>query len=316
MKNSRTRRSCALFSALFALLFIFIMAISASAQAPTDYSKIEIKTTKISNNFYVLQGAGGATGVLAGPDGVLVVDTEYAPMAEKIVAAIKQISTSPIRMVINTHVHPDHTGGKEYFGKLGAVIIARPELRERLMHPSVGATGVTPPVAPDIALPVITYTGQLTFHMDGEEVDAIPVPRAHTDGDTMLHFHVADAIMTGDFYRAIGYPNIDRVNGGSLNGLIAGLDAVIAMAGPNTKIVPGHGAVTVDKATVVEHRAIVVGVRDRVAKMIKDGKTSDEVVAAHVTADYDAKVLPAAPNGDRMADRFVAQVYAELKAGK
>jgi cyclase len=264
----------------------------------------------------VLQGAGGATGVLAGPDGVLVVDTEYAPMADKIVAAIRQISPAPIRFVINTHVHGDHTGGNEYFGKLGAAIIARPELRDRLIHPAPGANGVAGAAAPDIALPVLTYTGQLTFHMDGEEVDAIQIPRAHTDGDTILHFHVADAIMTGDFYRAIGYPNIDRVNGGSLNGLIAGLDAVIAMAGPNTKIVPGHGAVTVDKAAVVEHRAIVVAVRDRVAKLIKDGKTSDEVVAAHVTADYDAKIPPAAPNGDRNADRFVGQVYAELKAGK
>jgi cyclase len=313
MKNSRNVRSYALFSALFALFFI--VAISALAQAPTDFSKVEIKTTKVTNNFYVLQGQGGAIGVLAGPDGVLVVDTEYAPLTEKIVAAIKNISTSPIRFVINTHVHGDHTGGNENFGKLGATIFARPELRDRLMHPAPGANGAAIPPAPDAALPVVTYTGPLTFHLDGEEVDAIPVPRAHTDGDTMLHFHVADVIMTGDFYRSAGYPNIDRVNGGSLNGMIEGLGAVVALAGPNTKIVPGHGA-TVDKAAVAAHRDIILGVRDRVAKMIKDGKTSEEIVAAHVTADYDAKVVPAAPNADKMADRFVGQVYAELKAGK
>ncbi len=311
MKNSRTRRFYALFSALFALLFL--VAISASAQAPPDFSKVQIKTTKITNDFYTLQGQGGTIGVLTGPEGVLVVDTEFAPLTDKIVAAIKAISNAPIRFVIDTHVHGDHTGGNENFGKLGATIFARPELRDRLMHPAPGANGVAGKPAPEIALPVVTYTGPITFHLDGEEVDAIPVPRAHTDGDTMLHFHNADIIMTGDFYRAIGYPNIDRTNGGSLNGMIDGLAAVVAMAGPNTRIIPGHGP-TVDRAAVAAQRDMILGVRDRVEKMIKEGKTLDEVLAAHVTADYDANVAPAAANGDRMADRFVGQVYAELKA--
>ena len=181
------------------------------------------------------------------------------------------------------------------------------------MHPAPGANGVSPKPAPEIALPVVTYTSPITFHMDGEEVDAIPIPQAHTDGDTILHFHVADVIMTGDFYRSIGYPNIDRTNGGSLNGMIDGLAAVVALAGPNTKIIPGHGP-NVDRAAVAAQRDMILGVRDRVAKLIKEGKTSEEVLAAHVTADYDAKVAPATRTGDRMADRFVGQVYADLKA--
>jgi glyoxylase-like metal-dependent hydrolase (beta-lactamase superfamily II) len=244
-----------------------------------------------------------------------MVDTQFAPLTDRIVAAIKQISPNPIRFVVNTHVHPDHTGGNANMGKMGATILARDELRDRLINPAPGANGQPGTPAADVALPVITYENKITFHMDGETIDLIPIRKAHTDGDTMVYFHNADIIMTGDFYRSIGYPNIDRVNGGSLDGMIAGLGQIVALAGPNTKIIPGHGA-NVDRAAVMAHRDMIIGVRDQVAKLMKEGKTADEVVAAHPTADFDGKVLPAAPNGDRMADRFVGQLYAELKPGK
>ena len=215
---------------------------------------------------------------------------------------------------MNTHVHGDHTGGNENLAKLGATIFARDELRERLMNPApVNGQAGTP--APAMGLPVVTYENKVTFHMDGETIDLIPIRKAHTDGDTMVYFHNADILMTGDFYRSIGYPNIDRVNGGSLEGMIAGLGEVVALAGPHTKIIPGHGA-TVDRAAVMAHRDMIIGVRDQVAMLMKQGKSSDEVVAAHPTSSFDSGVLPAAPNGDKMADRFVAQVYAELKPGK
>ncbi len=309
MKILRTRRSHAAFSAL--LVFSFLMAASAYAQQPVDFSKIEIKTTKIADHFYTLEGRGGRIGVLAGPDGVLMVDTEFAPLTGKIVAAIRQISTSPIRFVVDTHVHGDHTGGNENLGKLGATIFARKQLRNRLMHPSPGANGVTPKPAPDIALPVVTYDEPVTLHMDGEQVDLIPVPRAHTDGDTMVHFHEANVIMTGDFYRSVGYPNIDRVNGGSLNGMLAGLSAVVALAVPDTKIVPGHGPI-VDRTAVTAHRDMIIVLRDRVAKLIQEGKTSEEVIAAHPTSDFDAKI----PTAAQTANRFIGQLYAELKAAQ
>lgn len=312
MKPSPIRRSLTALTGL--LILSLFAAASARAQAP-DFSKVEIKTTKITDNFSTLEGQGGTIGVLSGPDGVLLVDTQFAPLTEKIVAAVKQISPSPIRFVINTHVHGDHTGGNENLGKLGATIFARAELRDRLIKPAPGANGQPGTPAAAIALPVVTYESPITFHMDGETVDAIPIPKAHTDGDTMVYFHNANVIMAGDFYRSIGYPNIDRVNGGSLNGMIEGLSAVIALAGPNTKIVPGHGP-TVDKAAVIAHRDIIIGVRDRVAKLMQEGKTSEEVVAAHPTADFDSKVPPAAPNGERNGDRFVGQLYAELKQNK
>jgi cyclase len=321
MKNNRNWSSRALLSAIFAMLSIVTISINARSQtaapapAAPDYSKVVIKTTKITNNFYELEGQGGNIGILTGPDGILVVDTEFAPLTGKIVAAIKQVSTAPIRFVINTHVHGDHTGGDENFAKLGATIFAREELRERLAHPAPGANGAPGTPAPQGALPIVTYNAPIKFHMDGEEADAIPILHAHTDGDTMVRFHVANVIMSGDFYRSAGYPNIDRVNGGSLNGMLDGLAILISIAGPNTRIIPGHG-VPVDRAAVTAHRDMILAIRERVAKLLEQGKTADEVLAAHVTSDYDAKVPVAADNGEKYADRFVGQLYAELKAAK
>jgi cyclase len=217
--------------------------------------------------------------------------------------------------VVNTHVLGYNTGGNENIGKMGATILARDELRDRLINPAPGANGQPGTPAPGIALPMITYENKITFHMDGETIDLIPIRKAHTDGDTMVYFHNADVIMTGDFYRSIGYPNIDRVNGGSLDGMIAGLGQIVALAGPNTKIIPGHGP-TVDRSAVQAHRDMILGVRNEVAKLMQQGKSADDVVAAHPTSTFDASVPPAAPNGDKNADRFVGQLYAELKPMK
>jgi cyclase len=315
MKITRIKISLVVLAALFSMAALTYAqapgAAPAPAPAPPDFSKVEIKTTKITNNFYTLEGQGGMIGVLAGPDGVFMVDTQFAPLSGKIAAAIKQISSSPIRFIVNTHVHPDHTGGNENFGKMGATIFSREELRGRLANPNPAPDGTPGKPAPPAALPVVTYRGRVTFHMDGEDVELIPIQRAHTDGDTLVYFHGANVLMTGDFYRSIGYPNIDRANGGSLNGMIDGLGVVIGMAGPNTKIIPGHGP-TVDRAAVIAHRDMILGVRDRVAQLIQQGKTPEEVVAAHPTSDYDSKV-PTVPG---TTDRFVGQVYAELKGAK
>ena len=311
MKRS-TRSSIPAMLLAFALAIVSLGAQGRAAQAPAqpaaaapDFSKVEIKTTKIGPNFYVLEGQGGAIGVLTGPDGILMVDSQFAPLTEKIVAAIRQISDSRIRFVINTHVHGDHTGGNENLAKMGVTVVARDELRARLAAP---ATGPKPPPA---ALPLITFRGPVTIHMNGEDVQLIPVPVAHTDGDTMVRFPGVDVIMTGDFYRSVGYPNIDRANGGTLNGLIAGLNAVIDAAGPATKIIPGHGAI-VDKTGVAAHRDMVIAVRDRVAPLVRQGKTQEEVVAAKPTSEYDARV----PQAAQTSDRFVGQLYAEIKGAR
>jgi cyclase len=297
--------------ALVVLAAMFGMVALTYAQAPPDFSKVEIKTTKVADNFYTLEGQGGTIGVLAGPDGIFLVDTQFAPLTGKIVAAVKQISPNPIRFVVNTHVHGDHTGGNENLGKMGAVIFAREELRNRLMNPNPAANGTPVPPAPAVALPVITYRGRVTFHMDGEEAELIPIQRAHTDGDTLIYFHNDNVLMTGDFYRSIGYPNIDRANGGTLNGMLDGLGVVIGIAGPNTKVIPGHGP-TVDRAAVIAHRDMILAVRDRVAELVKQGKSPEEVLAAHPTSEFDSKV----PMVTGSSDRFVGQLYAELKPAK
>ena len=300
-------RIATLRSVFLAVTALAVLAVSAAAQQ-TDFSKVEIKTTKITDNFYALEGQGGRIGVLAGPDGVLMVDGQFAPLTEKIVAAIKQISPQPIRFLVNTHVHGDHTGGNENFAKMGAIIYSRPQLRDRLAHPRTNAQGNTPRPAPEMALPKVTYNERATWHMNGEEVELIAIPRAHTDGDTLVRFPANDVIMTGDFYRSVAYPNIDRINGGSLNGMINGLGVVIGTAGPNTKILPGHGPI-VGRDAVVAHRDMMLGVRDAVAKLIREGKSEQEVIAANPAGPFESKVQQ--PGESR--DRFVAQVYAELK---
>jgi glyoxylase-like metal-dependent hydrolase (beta-lactamase superfamily II) len=288
---------------------IALCAALAHAQGAPDFSKVEIKANKVTDKFYTLDGQGGTIGVLFGPDGVFMVDTQFAPLSDKIAAAIKRLTPQPIKFIVNTHVHGDHTGGDENFGKMGATIISREELRYRLAHPNPNANGTPGVPTPAIGLPKMTYREMLTLRMNGEEIQLIAIPRAHTDGDTLVYFPGLDVIMTGDFYRSIQYPNVDRANGGSLQGLLDGLGLVIGRAGPNTKIIPGHGP-TVDRAAVIAHRDIAMMVRDRVARLVDQGKSEDEVVAAKVTADLDAKIQEAAMTGDR----FVRQVYAELKA--
>src|SRR5579871_1661382 len=172
--------------ALLLVVAALAKGVAARAQGAPDFSKVEIKTNKLADNFYTLDGQGGEIGVLTGPDGVLMVDAQFAPLSQKIAAAIHQVSDKPIRFLINTHVHADHTGGNENFAKMGATILARPELRERLIHPAPAANGAATPASPAGALPVITYDAPVTIHMDGEDVRLIPIPRAHTDGDTLV----------------------------------------------------------------------------------------------------------------------------------
>ena len=307
-KMLRTRR-CGIW--VTALTLVAGSGVRMRAQQP-DFSQVQIKTTKVASNFYTLEGQGGTIGVLTGPDGVLMVDAQFAPLSDKIVAAIKQISDVRIRFLVNTHVHGDHTGGNENIGKLGAVIIARENLRTRLAKPAPQANGQPGVPAPPIALPVLTYDGALTIHMDGEDVQLIAVPVAHTDGDTMVYFPNANVLMTGDFYRSTGYPNIDRANGGTMNGMLAGFDLILKTGRPDTKIIPGHGA-TVDKAAVTAHKAMMVAVRDKVAALTRQNKTQEEVIAAKPTSEFDAKVTGATP---MTADRFVGQLYQELKSAR
>jgi glyoxylase-like metal-dependent hydrolase (beta-lactamase superfamily II) len=287
---------------------LLVGPIAAARQAP-DFSKVEIVTTKIADSFYALEGQGGRIGVLTGPDGVFMVDSQFAPLTERIVAAIRHLSDRPIRFLVDTHVHGDHTGGNQNLARMGATILARTSLRTRLLSPNPPAAGgPPPPPAPPEALPTITYDGRVTLHVNGETVELIPLPLAHTDGDTAVRFLRANVLMTGDVFRSVGYPNIDRANGGTLRGILDAFDTLVDLAGPATRVLPGHGPVT-DRTAIVAHRDMTVAVRDRVTKLMQEGKSLEETVAARPTADYDERTGNAAAS----ADRFVGQVYAELR---
>jgi len=290
---------------------VLAAATGAFAQQRPDFSKVEIKTTQIADNFYTLEGQGGMISVLTGPDGVLLVDSQFAPLTEKLVEAIKKISDKPIRFLVNTHVHGDHTGGNENFAKLGAVIFSREQLRARLEHPNPAADGTPGKPAPAQALPVVTYDDPVTLHVDGEHVRLLPIRNAHTDGDTLVSFPEHDILAVGDYFRSVGYPVVDLNNGGSLAGILEGLRATIDRAGPNTKVIPGHGPVT-DRKALVAQRDLILAVRDKVASLVAQNKTLEEVLAAKLTADIDAQV----PQAEQSSERFVKWLYAEVKATK
>jgi len=310
------------------LLVLVTICLSTWGQG-IDYAKIEILTEKIGPNLYMLSGsagadpghedaAGGRIGILAGPDGIFMVDAQYAQITDKVLAAIRKISSEPIRFLVNTHVHPDHTAGNANFVKMGALLFAREELREEMLRPPARAGNVASEGDP-ARLPVVTYGmgNPVKLRMDGEIVDLIPVRAAHTGGDTMIRFENADVIMIGDFYRNYGYPFIDTNNGGTLKGALEALDVTMKLAGPNTKLVPGHGTV-INRTDIAPYRDMILGVQAKVQQMITEGKSEQQVLAAKVTAPYDAKVpggLSRAGTGTS-ADRFVSMVYSQLKGGK
>jgi len=287
-----------------------IASARAQQQPQPDFSKVEIHATQLSQDFYTLEGQGGTISVLAGPDGVLLVDSQFAPLTARLVAAIRQITDRPIRFLIDTHVHPDHTGGNENFAKLGTVIFARDQLRARLEHPGPAADGSPGKPAPAAALPVVTYDAPVTIHMNGEDVRLIPIRVAHTDGDTVVSFPAHDILAVGDIFRSVGYPYCDLSSGGSLGGMIDGLGTLISLTGPKTRVIPGHGAIT-DHSGLVAQRDLIVAVRAKVAALIAAGDGIDEVIAARPTADFDAQVQ----QGTQTAERFVRWVYTEVKAG-
>ena len=268
----------------------------AAAPAGPDFSKVEIKPHQVAGNVYYLEGQGGNVGVLVGDDGVLMIDDQFAPLTDKIMAAVKKLSTKPVRLLVNTHVHGDHTGGNENVGKLGINILAHDNVRVRLAK---GVNGGAP--SPAVALPVMTFGDKMALHLDGEDIEVGKLPPAHTDGDIYIRFPKADVIHVGDVFRTVGYPGVDGGNGGTVKGTIAALKMIEDMAGPNTKIIPGHGVV-VSKAEVAAFRTATIEAQKRVGDLIKQGMTVEQVTAANPVADLVPKFVTSGPRAGRRRD--------------
>jgi cyclase len=260
-----------------------------SANAQQNYDKVEIKTEKLSPTTYVLFGAGGNIGVSVGEDSVFIIDDQFAPLTPKIQAAIKTLTDKPVQFVLNTHWHGDHTGGNENFGKAGALIVAHENVRKRMSSEQmIEFLRSKVPAAPKAALPVVTFSQDVAFHLNGDEIFAFHVPKAHTDGDAIIHFRKSNIIHMGDTFFNGFYPFIDFSSGGTPDGLIACADRVLSIADDKTKIIPGHGPMS-NKAELKVYRDMVATVWGRVSKLVKEGKKLDEILAAKPTADYDER---------------------------
>ena len=295
----------------------------------TPWDKIAIMVTaKMSANLFVLHGSegldpahpdasGGRVMALFGPDGVLMVDTENRQVAEKTLATVRSFTDAPIKVVVNTHIHSDHTGANAFFAKQGALIFSQDNLRAEMLRPPPRANGQPAP-APDMAgVPVGIYSynpaapGQpaVTFNMNGETVDLIPMMPSHTAGDTIVRFRKADVIYIEDFYRNFGYPFADQANGGSIKGMLDAVDLIEKLAGPDTTLIPGHGTL-VKKNDLLAYRAMLVDILAKVTTLRKQGKALKEVLAANLTAPYDKTT-----QGDtqQSKDRFITEAYDEVK---
>ena len=290
-------------------LIIISCLVATSAFAQQDFSKVQIETIPVANGVYMLVGSGGNIGLSVGPDGAFLIDDQYAPLTDKILKSISAVTDEPVRFLINTHWHGDHTGGNENIGKGGAIIVAHDNVRKRMAKGQfMKVFNFNIPPAPPNALPVITFTDSVTFHWNNETLEVVHSKSAHTDGDAVIYFKNGNVVHIGDLLFNGIYPFIDAGSGGSMEGLIAGVDQVLARIDDNTKVIPGHGPLG-NKADLRAYRDMLADVHVRMTELIKAGKNLDEIVAAKPTADYDAKW----GGGFLKPDQWVKIVYAAMQ---
>ena len=291
-------------------LAVVLALVAAPVLAQQDFSKVEVKAEKVAEGIYMLTGSGGNLGLSVGRSGTYLIDDQYAPLTEKILAAIRVITPDPVRFVVNTHWHPDHTGGNELLARAGAVIVAHDDVRVRLATPqNLPAYETRVPASPRSALPVVTFDDTLTLHLNGDRLTLLHVPSAHSDGDVLAWWEDANVVHLGDVYYADAYPFVDVAGGGSLAGLVAAIETVLSRADAETVVVPGHGPVG-GRADLAAYRDMLVTVGTRVRALVEQGRSADEVVAARPTATLDERY----GKGGASADRFVRMLYEDLAA--
>ena len=283
------------------------LVVALPAHAQQDLSKVEIKPQQLAPGVAVLFGAGGNIGLSYGEDGTILIDDQFAPLTAKIQKAVTDLGATPVKYLINTHWHYDHSGGNENLGKAGAIIMAHDNVRVRMAAGATIAGNVVPPAA-KVALPVITYADGVKLHLNGEEVRVIHMPAGHTDGDSIIHWTKSNVIHMGDlFFFQVTFPFIDGGSGGNVRGIVAAADKALAIANNQTRIIPGHGAVAT-KADLQKYRDMVAEIIAKVEAGIATGKTLDQVKATRPADGYGVKA-----DGFITADRFVETVYAMVK---
>ncbi len=286
---------------------LLALVVALPAHAQQDLSKVEIKPQQLAPGVAVLFGAGGNIGLSYGDDGTILIDDQFAPLTAKIRKAVADLGATPVKYLINTHWHYDHSGGNENLGKAGAIIMAHDNVRVRMAAGATIAGNVVPPAA-KVALPVITYADGIKLHLNGEEVRVIHMPAGHTDGDSIIHWTKSNVIHMGDlFFFQVTFPFVDGSSGGNVRGIVAAADKALAIADDQTKIIPGHGAVAT-KAELQKYRDMVAEIIAKVEAGIAAGKTLDQVKAMRPADGYGVKA-----DGFITADRFVETVYAMVK---
>ncbi|MEI7637260.1 MAG: MBL fold metallo-hydrolase [Syntrophus sp. (in: bacteria)] len=289
-------------------LFVMLFLLVGSYSEGQDFSKMQVEAIKVPGNIYMLTGAGGNIGISAGKDCVFMIDASYAPLTGKIKAAIGTFSSKPPKFVVITHWHQDHTGGNENLTREGAILVAHENVRKRLGSEQFLEyfNRKIPPLS-ESALPIITFSRDISFHLNGDDIFIFHVAPSHTDGDAIVHFRQSNVIHTGDLYFNGLYPFIDLSVGGSMDGVIAAMKQLISLCDSNTKVIPGHGPLS-DKAGLEAYLKMLVTIRDRIADEIKTGKTLNEVIASKPTRDFD----PIWGTGFMKPEQFVKIVYDSL----
>jgi glyoxylase-like metal-dependent hydrolase (beta-lactamase superfamily II) len=289
------------------IIALTALLLAAPAAAQQDFSKVEIKVERLAPGVAVLFGAGGNIGLSYGEDGNILVDDQFAPLSEKIAAAVATLDRNPVRFVINTHWHFDHTGGNENFGKRGSVSVAHDNVRKRMSTEQfLAGAKQKVPASPKGALPVVTFADGVSLHLNGDTLHVIHVADAHTDGDALVHWQKANVLHMGDtFFHKVTFPFLDISSGGSIDGLIAAANRGIALANPSTRIIPGHGPVA-SRAELVAYRDMLVDVRTKVAAGIRTRRTLAQIKASAPAARYGMT------DGFMKPDQFVEAVYNSL----